>query len=122
MKIFVCWIAACLSTSAQVPFERIRQTEREPGNWLTYSGNYNEHRYSLLDRQTREGSQYGSERRGNESVSQRCRLDQLVQPILQPGDEIVLCRGAGARRCLLQRRGGLQTRRRSEIQPGELSE
>src|SRR5579864_1183417 len=49
MKIFVCWIAACLSASAQVPFERIRQAEREPGNWLTYSGNYNGHRYSPLD-------------------------------------------------------------------------
>jgi len=44
------WIlAACLSLSAQVPFERIRSAEREPGNWLTYSGNYSAHRHSLLD-------------------------------------------------------------------------
>jgi alcohol dehydrogenase (cytochrome c) len=44
------WIlAACVSLSAQVPFERIRSAEREPGNWLTYSGNYSAHRHSLLD-------------------------------------------------------------------------
>jgi len=43
------WIlAACLPLSAQVPFERIRGAEREPGNWLTYSGNYSAHRHSLL--------------------------------------------------------------------------
>lgn len=34
---------------AQVPYERIRDAAREPGNWLTYSGNYNSHRYSTLD-------------------------------------------------------------------------
>jgi alcohol dehydrogenase (cytochrome c) len=36
---------------AQVPYERIRngQTELERGNWLTYSGNYQGHRYSPLD-------------------------------------------------------------------------
>jgi alcohol dehydrogenase (cytochrome c) len=32
----------------QVPYERIRRSESEPGNWLTYSGNYQGHRHSLL--------------------------------------------------------------------------
>ena len=32
-----------------VPFERIRDAHKEPSNWLTYSGSYNGHRYSLLD-------------------------------------------------------------------------
>ncbi len=44
------WILAfCVCAQAQVSFERIRSAEREPGNWLTYSGNYSAHRYSLLD-------------------------------------------------------------------------
>ena len=33
---------------SQVSFERIRQAESEPGNWLSYSGNYQAHRHSLL--------------------------------------------------------------------------
>jgi alcohol dehydrogenase (cytochrome c) len=35
--------------AAQVTAERILHTEHEPGNWLTYSGNYQGHRYSPLD-------------------------------------------------------------------------
>jgi alcohol dehydrogenase (cytochrome c) len=34
--------------NAQVPHERIRRAETEPGNWLTYSGNYQGHRFSPL--------------------------------------------------------------------------
>ncbi len=37
-----------LSATAQVTYERIRHAEREPHNWLTYSGNYQSHRYSSL--------------------------------------------------------------------------
>jgi alcohol dehydrogenase (cytochrome c) len=40
-------VTACLS--AQVSFERILNAQKEPQNWLTYSGNYNGQRYSLLD-------------------------------------------------------------------------
>jgi alcohol dehydrogenase (cytochrome c) len=31
-----------------VPYERIRNAASEPGNWLTYGGNYSAHRHSLL--------------------------------------------------------------------------
>jgi alcohol dehydrogenase (cytochrome c) len=34
---------------AEVTYERILSAEREPGNWLTYSGNYKAHRFSPLD-------------------------------------------------------------------------
>src|SRR5579864_2778449 len=37
------------STHAQVPYQRIVSAEKEPSNWLTYSGNYQSHRYSSLD-------------------------------------------------------------------------
>jgi alcohol dehydrogenase (cytochrome c) len=37
-----------LTASAQVPYERIVASAKEPGNWLTYSGNYSGHRYSQL--------------------------------------------------------------------------
>ncbi len=30
----------------QVTYERILNADKEPGNWLTYSGNYSSHRYS----------------------------------------------------------------------------
>jgi len=34
---------------AQVPFERLVNADREPHNWLTYSGNYRSERFSPLD-------------------------------------------------------------------------
>jgi alcohol dehydrogenase (cytochrome c) len=45
----LCSIGVC---AGQVPFERIVRADREPGNWLTYSGNYHGHRYSALDQIT----------------------------------------------------------------------
>ena len=38
-----------LSLWAQVTHERLLKADGEPGNWLTYSGNYSGHRYSALD-------------------------------------------------------------------------
>jgi len=42
-------IAAAVSASADVTFERILHAEREPQNWLSYSGTLSNRRYSLLD-------------------------------------------------------------------------
>jgi alcohol dehydrogenase (cytochrome c) len=36
------------SVGAQVPFERIRDAAKDPGSWLTYSGDYAARRHSLL--------------------------------------------------------------------------
>src|SRR5215831_12589149 len=33
---------------AQVPYDRIVAADKEPGSWLTYSGNYAAHRFSPL--------------------------------------------------------------------------
>jgi len=41
-------LAGALAVSAQVPFERIRDAAKEPGQWLTYSGNLHGHRHSAL--------------------------------------------------------------------------
>ena len=41
-------LAAQTAEGAPVTYERILQAHREPQNWLTYSGGYNSHRYSLL--------------------------------------------------------------------------
>ena len=47
LESLIMWsLAACLSSSAPVSFDRIRAAEREPGNWLTYSGNYSAQRHS----------------------------------------------------------------------------
>ena len=40
------------SLSAQVTYDRLLHADREPQNWLTYSGNYNGQRYSPLDQIT----------------------------------------------------------------------
>ncbi|MGH8863693.1 MAG: c-type cytochrome, partial [Burkholderiales bacterium] len=34
--------------AAQVPYERLLQADRQPANWLTYSGGYRSHRYVEL--------------------------------------------------------------------------
>jgi alcohol dehydrogenase (cytochrome c) len=45
------WYAVllCAAASAQVPYQRIVDAAKEPGNWLTYSGNYQGHRFSPLN-------------------------------------------------------------------------
>ena len=46
-------VALCSSSAAaQVPYARIRDAARDPGNWLTYSGTYNGWRHSALDELT----------------------------------------------------------------------
>jgi len=47
----LCSIAASLQAQ-QVTFDRLLHPEREPRNWLTYSGANNSQRYSLLDQLT----------------------------------------------------------------------
>jgi alcohol dehydrogenase (cytochrome c) len=45
------WVLAILAAApaaAQVPFERIRDASAEPGQWLTYSGDYSGRRFSSL--------------------------------------------------------------------------
>src|SRR5580658_1298394 len=49
MRLTLCLLAAVLPLAAQVSFDRLRQADSEPGNWLTYSGNYSAQRYSRLD-------------------------------------------------------------------------
>jgi alcohol dehydrogenase (cytochrome c) len=48
MRIGILALAALAPASAQVSYERILKSEAEPGNWLTYSGNYSAHRHSPL--------------------------------------------------------------------------
>jgi alcohol dehydrogenase (cytochrome c) len=48
MKTAFLLLTALGTMSAQVTYERLLQAEAEPGNWLTYSGNYAGHRHSPL--------------------------------------------------------------------------
>ena len=48
MRITAAFFATAIVLNAQVPYERIVKAAAEPGNWLTYSGNYQAHRYSPL--------------------------------------------------------------------------
>ena len=49
MKGIVLLLAAAILSNGQVPYERILKAGSEPGNWLTYSGDYQAHAYSALD-------------------------------------------------------------------------
>src|SRR5947208_13986192 len=49
MKSAFLILAAAIPLAAQVSYDRIRQADAEPGNWLTDSGGYNAQRYSRLD-------------------------------------------------------------------------
>ena len=42
------FLLSCPATFAQVPFERIVNADKEPGNWLTYSRDLQGHRFSPL--------------------------------------------------------------------------
>ena len=49
-NIYILLLLGCLATNAgaQISYDRIRRSDTEPGNWLTYSGNYQSHRFSPL--------------------------------------------------------------------------
>jgi len=47
-------LALLAAAGLPVSYERLRNAEKEPGNWLTYSGNYRGWRYSPLDQITAE--------------------------------------------------------------------
>ena len=47
MLLFLTYVSQRLS--AQVTYDRLLNTDSEPGNWLTYSGSYRSWRYSALD-------------------------------------------------------------------------
>ncbi|HLJ47053.1 MAG TPA: PQQ-dependent dehydrogenase, methanol/ethanol family [Bryobacteraceae bacterium] len=48
MRILFLFTVMAVSAAAQVPFQRIVNAGAEPGNWLTYSGNLEAHRFSPL--------------------------------------------------------------------------
>src|SRR5215467_8685238 len=50
MRYFALFL--CGAACGQVPYDRILNAAREPGNWLTYSGNYQGHRFSPLSQIT----------------------------------------------------------------------
>lgn len=54
MKRLAALLTLLAPLNAQVTYERILTSSSEPGNWLTYSGDYQSHRYSTLDQITRE--------------------------------------------------------------------
>ncbi|MGD0436619.1 MAG: PQQ-binding-like beta-propeller repeat protein [Bryobacteraceae bacterium] len=49
MKVLLFSLATLALLDAQVPYERIVKAHSEPGNWLTYSGDYQGTQYSQLD-------------------------------------------------------------------------
>src|ERR1700753_3013232 len=48
LRLFVMVALLVGSLQAQVTYERLLHADKEPQNWLTYSGSYASHRYSLL--------------------------------------------------------------------------
>jgi alcohol dehydrogenase (cytochrome c) len=56
MKHFAFLLYVVSAADAQVTWERIRHADREPGNWLTYSGSLFSHRHSSLTQITAENA------------------------------------------------------------------
>lgn len=52
MKNTVAFLIIAAAAAAQVSYDRIRKAASEPGSWLTYSGNYEAHRFSPLSQLT----------------------------------------------------------------------
>jgi len=52
MKFLMLSLLAAATLPAQVSNDRLLHPDREPQNWLTYSGSYSSQRYSLLDQIT----------------------------------------------------------------------
>jgi alcohol dehydrogenase (cytochrome c) len=50
---FLCLLASLLPVAAQVTPERLLNADKDPANWITYSGSYRGWRYSGLDQITR---------------------------------------------------------------------
>src|ERR1044071_2364706 len=48
MRTIILLLLLTQAAWAQVSYERIRRAEAEPGNWLTYSGNYQGHHHTPL--------------------------------------------------------------------------
>ena len=49
--------SVCGAQPLQVTFERLLRADQEPGNWLTYSGDYGSHHYSRLNQITSDNVQ-----------------------------------------------------------------
>ena len=54
VSLLVAPILLASSLAAQVTYDRILHSDREPQNWLTYSGGYASDRYSLLNQINRD--------------------------------------------------------------------
>jgi alcohol dehydrogenase (cytochrome c) len=52
MKCVAALLIGAICAMAQVPYQRILNANFEPANWLTYSGNYEAHRFSPLNQIT----------------------------------------------------------------------
>ena len=53
-NILLLAVVAVTTAPAQVSFDRLLQSDKEPQSWLTYSGNFKSQRYSLLNQVTPE--------------------------------------------------------------------
>ena len=49
IRLFLSLALLSGSLLAQVTYDRLLHADKEPQNWLTYSGGYSSHRYSTLD-------------------------------------------------------------------------
>lgn len=95
-------VAAVAAAWAQVSPERIRNADREPGNWLTYSRTYNGHRYTPLAEitaanvgQLRAAWTYQIQQQGKFSSSP-IAIDGILY-ITEPGGEVVALDGRTGR-------------------------
>src|SRR6516162_4127085 len=93
---------ALAATWAQVSPERLRNADREPGNWLTYSRSYNGQRYTPLAQiatgnvgQLQAAWTYQTQQPGKFSTSP-IAIDGILY-ITEPGGEVIALDGRTGR-------------------------
>ncbi|HXB72721.1 MAG TPA: PQQ-binding-like beta-propeller repeat protein, partial [Candidatus Acidoferrales bacterium] len=95
-------VASSQAASSQITADRIRNADREPGNWLTYSHTYNGQRYTPLTQITAANASqlqaawaYQVQQPGKFSTSPLA-IDGILY-ITEPGGEVVALDGRTGR-------------------------
>jgi glucose dehydrogenase len=108
VKFFFLSALAAATLSAQVPYQRIVDADKEPQNWLTYSRTYNGQRYSPLTQIT-PANAAGLKPLWTYQIKQMDHFETTpiavdgVLYITEPPDTVALCSSRAARHSPLLR-------------------
>lgn len=94
LVVFVLFVSSVMQASGQVTYERLLGADREPENWLTYSGGYKSQRYSRLDQINRENVhklkfKWIAQLRTLEKVETTPLVESGIMYLTQPPNDVI---------------------------------